>query len=80
MSITKLRLIDGPLVPSPHARAITLEAMASDLVRWNAYAVRGDAIRSLFREGYGADDVKQLVDEARALAAQVMVAEAMSDQ
>jgi hypothetical protein len=76
--MTELRLIDGPLVDTRSRRTILLERMAKDLIRYEAAHTEADAIRSLFGRGYAMADIVMLVDEARAIAFQEIVAAEMS--
>lgn len=51
--------------------------MAKDLVRYDAAQNEHDAIRSLFGRGYSMADIVMLVDDARAVAFQEIVAAEM---
>lgn len=72
-------LMDGSLSALPATRARKLEAMAGDLVAAAAYADRRDARLVLYRAGYASFDIEILIEDARALAVQVKVAEAIGD-
>lgn len=71
-------LIDGSLIDYRARRKALIERMAQDLVRYEAYQNEADAIRSLFGRGYTMADIVMLVDDARALAFQDIVAKEMS--
>lgn len=72
----ELRLIDGPLVPV--RRTTLIERMAKDLIAYDAAQNEHDAIRSLFGRGYSMVDIAMLVDEARQVAFQNIVAAEMA--
>lgn len=58
-------------------RKDTLTRMAADLIRYEAAHNEQDAIRSLFGRGYSMTDIVMLVDDARRLAFQEIVAAEM---
>lgn len=58
-------------------RRALIEQMASDLVNHDAAQIERDAIRFLTSNGYAATDVFMLVDDARAVAFQTIVAQEM---
>lgn len=70
-------LIDGPLMTTPERRAARVEAMAFLLRQTNAYADRGDAVRFLMARGFSTLDILLLVDDARQVAVQDVVAREM---
>jgi hypothetical protein len=72
-----LHLIDAPLMHYRTRRSELIAKMAKDLIRYEAYAYEPDAIRSLYGRGYPMADIVMLVDEARMLAFQEIVAEEM---
>jgi hypothetical protein len=72
-----LWLIDGPLVDTKSPRVALLERMANDLIRDQA-ETEDDAIRSLRAHGHGTIDIFALINDARALAFQGVVAAEMS--
>jgi hypothetical protein len=78
MGMNELRLIDGPLVDTRSRRTVLLERMAKDLIQYDAAQNEADAIRSLFGRGYAMADIVMLIDEARAIAFQEIVAVEMS--
>jgi len=72
----RIRLLDGPLVDS---RRDLIERMAADLVRYEAHGNEPDAIRSLYgTRRYQMVDIVMLVDEARQVAMQEIVAAEMA--
>jgi AmiR/NasT family two-component response regulator len=71
-------LIDGPVIDSTIKRKAKVEQMAKDLVRYDAFHNEADAIRSLFGRGYGMADIVMLVDDARQVAMQDVVAREMA--
>lgn len=78
MIYPRVRLVDGPLTDAVSARRATIERMAADLVRFDAAQNEQDAIRSLFGRGYSTIEIMTLLDEARQVAFQKIVAEEMS--
>lgn len=74
-----LRAIDGPLVDAAALRADVVARMAKDLVKYEAYGVETDAIRSLMNRGYSPYHVLRWVDDARQVAMQEIVAREMSE-
>jgi hypothetical protein len=72
-------LLDSPLMDAPTRRQLLVERMAADLVKYDAAQNEADAIRCLvFGCGYFSGDVMMLVDDARALAFQDIVAKEMT--
>jgi hypothetical protein len=71
-------LLNGPLMPIPEHRTRLIEIMAAELVKHDAAGDRGDAIRLLHKLNYGVVNIHCLVDEARILAVQEIVAKEMS--
>lgn len=59
-------------------RQVMVERMAKDLIRYDSYQNEADSIRSLFGRGYSMTDIVMIVDDARALAFQEIVAVEMS--
>lgn len=80
MSAQPTYLLDGPLMLTPERRAAMTLQMAAILLADDAHVDRGDAIRCLRGREYNAIDVMMLVDDARAVAVQDLVAKEMSDQ
>lgn len=83
MMPAEFRWLKGPFViksvVSPAtSRAELTEAMAKDLIRFGTANDERDAIRSLFGNGYAMPDIIMLLDDARALAFQEIVAREMS--
>ncbi len=76
MTCTSLRLIDGPLVLIGRAEKVNL--MAADLVRFDAFQNEGSACRTLRNQGYSAFDVLTMLDDARQVAMQSVVAAEMA--
>jgi hypothetical protein len=70
------RLVDGPLLPV--RRKTLVERMAKDLIRYDAVTPEADSIRSLFGRGYSMVDIVMLIDDARQVAMQAIVAREMS--
>ena len=71
-----LRLIDGPAAPL--SRSEKVKRMAEVLVKYDAWRNEGSAARTLRNQGYGAFDVLTLIDDARQVAMQSVVAVEMS--
>ena len=71
-------LLDRPLADFFTARRKTVERMAADLVRFEAFRSETDAIRSLYGAGYPMLDIVVCVDDARQAAMQQVVAREMS--
>jgi hypothetical protein len=71
-------LIDGPLMTTPERRTRLIKSMALELVKHGAAGDRGDAIHVLHALHYGVVNIHCLVDEARTLAMQEIVAKEMS--
>lgn len=71
-------LIDGPVLPAPERRRLTIEAMADELAKADLIPDREDAMRILRAAGYSSFDVCRHVDDAQALAFQAIVAREMS--
>ncbi len=88
MTATIHPLIDGALYSDPRTRRQQLvEAMAADLVRWDAWRDEGDAFRSLVyaqasdgSQKYSSFEVGTCIDDARQAAAQTIVADQMEDR
>jgi hypothetical protein len=79
MNVYTLPLFDGPLCNvATMRRGDLVQRMAADLVRLGTAQGERDAIRSLFGCGYAMADIVMLIDEARALAFQEIVAAEMS--
>jgi hypothetical protein len=79
MNVYTLPLFDGPLLAAATMRRGDLvQRMAADLVRLGTAQGERDAIRSLFGCGYAMADIVMLIDDARALAFQEIVAAEMS--
>ncbi len=78
MTILASFLVDGPLMTAPERRTATVARMARLLAEADAFAIRGDAIRHLLASGYPVSDVFILVDDARQVAMQTVVAREMS--
>lgn len=78
MNNSNIRLVDGPLVDNHTRRKDLVTRMAKDLIRFDAVADERDAIRALAWCGsYGTLDVVLLVDDARQVAMQEIVAAEM---
>jgi hypothetical protein len=78
MTYPPIRLLDGPLMAYRERRKAVAERMAKDLLRFESYLTEQDAIRSLYGAGYPMADIVMLVDDARQLAVQEIVAMEMS--
>ena len=76
---TATYLVNGPLMTAQARRREIAEAMAADLLRTNTVLNREDAVRMLRTAGYSIFDVHLLVDDARAVAFQEIVAKEMSE-
>lgn len=73
------RLVDGALASLPTLRQAMIERMAADLVRYDAAQNEHDAVRSLYGTGrYAMVDIVMLVEEARQVAFQEIVATEMA--
>lgn len=72
------RRIGGPLMEAHVRRQAMVQRMAADLIRYDAAQNEQDAIRSLYGRGYAIADVMMLVDDARMLAFQEIVAKEMT--
>jgi len=59
-------------------RALTVTRMAEHLLRLDAFRTESDAMRSLLGNGFGISDIVLLVDDARQMAMQAVVAAEMS--
>lgn len=70
-------LIDGPLVVVGNRRKAIVLAMAAELVRFDAFQCEGSASRTLHNRGYRASDIFMMIDDARQVAMQSVVAEEM---
>jgi hypothetical protein len=66
--------IVAPLIKYQERRKDLIERMAADLVRFDAAHNEADAIRSLYGRGYEIRDVVVLINEARMVAFQTIVA------
>lgn len=71
-------LLSGPIMTAPERRRTVTEAMAKHLLTVDIVPVREDAVRMLRTAGWSMFDVDLLVDDARALSFQEIVAEVMS--
>ena len=71
-------LIDNTPTDARSRRQVMVERMAKDLIRYDSYQNEADSIRSLFGRGYSMTDIVMIVDDARALAFQEIVAMEMS--
>lgn len=71
-------LVDGPVLPAPERRRLTIEAMADELAMADPIPNREDAMRILRAAGYSGFDVCRHVDDAQAVAFQEIVAREMS--
>lgn len=71
-----LSIVD-PLTKYRERRKDLTERMAADIVKYESWRTEQDAIRSLFGRGYAMADIVMLVDEARTLAFQEVVAKEM---
>lgn len=82
MTATIHALIDGALYSDTRLRRLELvERMADDLVKWDAWRNEHDAFRSLiWSNRYPSSmEVSCCLDDARQLAAQIVVAKEMSE-
>ena len=80
MSIpTTTYLVDGPLMTAEARKQQVAEQMAAHLLDTNTVLNREDAVRMLRTSGYSIFDVHLLVDDARAVAFQEIVAKEMSE-
>lgn len=77
MLIHRPTLIDGALALSGERRA-RVEKMAADLIRLDAFANEADAVRALVGNGYATSEIFMLLDDARQIAQQEIVAQEMS--
>lgn len=78
MTYPRIRLIDGPLLETDMRRTDLVARMAKELIRQDTYHTERDAIRSLVGNGFSALDVMVVVDDARQVAMQHVVAMEMS--
>lgn len=76
MQIPQIRLLDGPLVQV--SRTEQVKRMAADLVRFDSFRTEADALRSLMTNGYRAFDIFTMIDDARQVAMQSIVAAEMA--
>ena len=76
---TTTYLVDGPLMTTEARKQQVAEQMASHLLDTNTVLNREDAVRMLRTAGYSIFDVHLLVDDARAVAFQEIVAKEMAD-
>jgi hypothetical protein len=67
-----------PQMQARERRIGLVARMAADLVRFEAHGSEPDAIRSLFGAGYPMADIVMLVDDARQVAMQEVVAREMA--
>lgn len=72
-----LRLIEGGLVNV--ARDDIIKRMAADLVKYDAFRNKQDAVRCLMCRGYPTFEIARLLEDARALAFQDVVAREISN-
>ncbi len=72
-----LQLLDAGIVNV--SRTDMVERMAQDLVRFDSFRCESDAIRSLFGRGYSMVDIVMVIDDARQVAMQDIVAREMSE-
>lgn len=79
--ITLHRLVDAPLSleTARHERACKVADMAHALIANQAYADQGDAITALVGAGFPIFEIKVLLDDARQVAVQHMVAMEMGE-
>jgi len=79
MMPAEFRWLEGPIVikPTTYRQQLT-ESMARCLQESGTAHDERDAIRYLFHNGYAMADIVMLLDEARALAFQEVVAREMS--
>lgn len=73
-----LRLFNAAAGDHCLRRKAMVTRMAADLVKYQAAQNEADAIRSLFGRGYTMADIVMLVDDARTLAFQEIVAAEMA--
>ena len=73
-----LRLVDRSVRSVHQHRQSMVRQMARDLVRYDAHANEADSIRSLFGRGYSMVDIVILIDDARQVAMQEIVAREMA--
>lgn len=79
MMPAEFRWLEGPIVIKPSTyRQQLIESMARSLQEAGTAGDERDAIRSLFGNGYAMADIVMLLDEARALVFQEVVAREMS--
>jgi hypothetical protein len=79
MMPAEFRWLEGPIVVKPATyRQQLIESMARSLQEAGTAGDERDAIRSLFGNGYAMADIIMLLDDARALAFQEIVAKEMS--
>lgn len=71
-------LADGPLLTASERKRMVTEAMAAELLETSIVPERDDAVRMLRTAGYSTFDVHLMVDDARAVAFQEIVAREMS--
>lgn len=76
MTYPQIKLIDGALIDKMPRKEL-VEKMARDLIRFDAVANERDSIRSLFGHGYSMIDLVMLIDDARQVAQQEIVAREM---
>jgi hypothetical protein len=76
IGIPQIRLLDGPLVQV--SRSEKVKRMAADLVRFDSFRTETGAMRSLMTNGYSAFDIFTMIDDARQVAMQSVVAVEMS--
>ncbi|MES5483629.1 hypothetical protein QMZ05_12795 [Bradyrhizobium sp. INPA03-11B] len=75
----RIRLVDGPVViPEVEERTEKVARMAKHLLAAGTFNDERDAIRSLVGNGFRFGEVVMLVDDARQVAAQHVVAVEMS--
>lgn len=75
MTVIHFPLIDGSLVPLRQYHQDLTQRMADDLVRFNAFSNEQDSIRSLYgTRQYKMVDIMALIDDARQIAMQSVVA------
>jgi hypothetical protein len=72
-------LLNGPIMTAPERREALLERMAKDIAAYHVCADRQDAVRVLHQLGYDVTDIHVLVDDARQVAMQDIVAREMSE-
>jgi hypothetical protein len=77
--VTHIRLVDGPLVDTKTWRTLLVERMANDLIRAPGTAnSEVAAMRTLRICGHAMADIVMLIDDARQVAMQDIVAEEMA--